>query len=164
MRAFRHIRRFAHRDEGAVLAEFGLVLPLMLILFGVTIEAARTFWAYQATIAGVRDATRYVARVETPTICDEVGADLDDWQATVTDIVRNASDGTLIFPASITVSSVTAALTCATGDYRTGTVPVATVTAVLNITFPFARVFELAGMTLPTASTQVSDQGRIFGT
>lgn len=164
MRAFPHIRAFARREDGAVLAEFVLVLPLMLIFFGVTIEAARTFWAYQATIAGVRDATRYVARVEDMTICNDPGASLDGWQATVTDMVRNASDGTLIFPASITVPSVTAALTCASGDYRAGTVPVVTVTAFLDITFPFARVFELAGLTLPTASTQVSDQGRIFGT
>ncbi|MAM62282.1 TadE family protein [Maritimibacter sp. UBA3975] len=164
MRARSHIRRFARREDGAVLAEFGLVLPLMLVLFALSIEAARTFWAYQATIAGVRDATRYVTRAQDGAICDSASPDLDAWGPALTDMVRNAADGTPLFPSSITVSSVVASVACVAGDYRQSVVPVATVTAALEITYPFARVFRLTGLELPTANTVVRDSGRIFGT
>ncbi len=165
MSGFRkYLERFRRDDEGAILVEFALVLPIMLLIFGLSIEAARTFWSYQATIAGVRDATRYVGRSEQTGICDNATPNLDRWQTIVTDIVREQNNGTVIFPSSITINSVTPVLTCvADGDFRLAQVPMATVTAQLSITFPFSGLFDLVGAELPTIDTVVSDTGRIFG-
>lgn len=158
-----YFRRLRRDDQGAALVEFGMVLPVMLVMFGLTIEAGRTFWSYQATIAGVRDATRYVGRSEQTGVCNDASPTLSGWNAKVTDIVRNASDGTALFPSTITVGRVTADLTCVTGNYRLAQVPMATITAELQITYPFAGLFALVGVGLPTVDTVVTDTGRIFG-
>lgn len=163
--AGRLVRRFARGERGAILAEFAMVLPILAIFFGVTVEAARTFWAYQATIAGVRDATRFVARAADEGVCDQPNPDLSAWTDDVTQIVREASNGQPIFPASIIVTNVSPALDCVSAEgLSRGVVPMASVTASLSITFPFASIFRLAGLDLPTKDTFVTDSGRVFGT
>ena len=159
-----YLRRFRREEQGAILVEFAMVLPIMLLLFGLTIEAGRMFWSYQTTIAGVRDATRYVGRAQQTGICDQGSPSLAHWDATVTDIVRSQSDGTPLFPSSIVINSVTPTLDCVEdGDFRLASVPIVTVTAHLTITFPFSALFEFVGAGLPTIDTTVSDSGRIFG-
>lgn len=159
-----YLRRYCRDEQGAALVEFALILPIMLVLFGLTIEAGRMFWSYQTTIAGVRDATRYVGRAQQTAICDQGSPSLAHWDATVTDIVRNQSDGTPLFPSSITINSVTPTLNCVDdGNFRLASVPIVTVTAHLTITFPFSSLFEFVGASLPTLDTSVSDSGRIFG-
>ena len=156
------LRRFRRDESGAALVEFALILPVLLLFFAVTIEGSRMMWSYQATIAGVRDATRFLGRSVQTNICSN-GASLAAWEARVTDIVRDTTDGSPLFPASITVDRVVPTLTCFGGGYHLATTPVATVTADLTITWPFAGVLSLFGATLPTTRTQVADTGRIFG-
>ena len=156
------VRRFRRDTDGAALVEFALVLPIVLLFFAVTIESARLMWSYQATIAGVRDATRYVGRVVPSSICND-GGDIDDMETRVTDIVRNSASGRALFPSTITVDQVVPVLTCHTGDYRLAVTPVATVTADLTITWPMAGIFSLFGFSLPETRTQVADTGRVFG-
>ena len=158
----RFLRRFRRCDDGAALAEFALILPLLLLFFAVTIEGARLMWSYQATIAGVRDATRYLGRTVQTDICT-TGGSLAAWEDRVTAIVRDTADGSSLFPASITIDRVTPTLTCYSGGYRLATTPVATVTAELTITWPFAGVLAVFGTTLPDSRTQVADTGRVFG-
>ena len=160
---FPFLRRFRRDDDGAALVEFALILPVLLLFFAVTIEGSRMMWSYQATIAGVRDATRFLGRSVQTDVCAK-GASLAAWEARVTRIVRDTTDGNTLFPASITVDRVTPTLTCFGGGYRLATTPVATVTADLTITWPFAGVLSVFGATLPTIRTQVADTGRIFGT
>ena len=57
----RHLRSLRRSEDGAVLVEFGLLLPTFVLFFAMAVEGSRTFWSYQATISGVRDAARYVA-------------------------------------------------------------------------------------------------------
>ncbi|SDL42044.1 TadE/TadG family type IV pilus assembly protein [Aliiruegeria lutimaris] len=163
----RHIpamaRRFARSENGAQLVEFAIVLPLMLVIFAVIIEGGRLMWSYQATNSGVRDATRYLARVVPSDICSS-SASVADWQSAVETIVRESSSGDAFFPTGITITAVTPSLSCHTGSYRVPVVAVAQVTANLTVTFPFAGVFELVSGNLSTISTSVSDQSRIFGT
>ncbi len=154
--------RLRRSDEGAALVEFGLVLPMFLLLFAITIEAARTFWSYEATIAGVRDAARYVGRAEASNICGSA-VSITRWQSAVENIVRNSSNGTALFPSSITVTSVVPSLTCVSGSYRLTQTPILTVTAHLQITYPFAAVFSMFGIDRPTLQTSVTDRSRIFG-
>ena len=160
-RLIRFIRRFRRDDAGAVMVEFALILPVLLLLFAVTIEGARLMWSYQATIAGVRDATRFLGRSVAPRVCP--GGNLSAWQGQVTDIVRQTADGKALFPASITIDRVVPTLSCVTGGYRLVSTPVATVTADLTITWPFASVLSAFGAPLPTTRTKVADSGRIFG-
>ena len=158
----RFLRRFRRDDDGAALVEFALILPLLLLFFAVTIEGSRMMWSYQATIAGVRDATRYLGRTVQTNICSN-GASLAAWQDRVTDIVHDTADGGSLFPASITIDRVTPTLTCFGGAYHLATTPVATVTADLTITWPFAGVLSYFGATLPVIRSQVADTGRVFG-
>lgn len=157
-----NIRRLVRDDAGAALVEFGLLLPTLLLFFALVIEGSRTFWSYQAVIAGVRDATRYVGRAEMSDACT-TGADIARWTAKATTIVRETSDGGAIFPASITVGSVTPSLVCVSGGFRGGQVPVVTVTANLDITYPFSGLFKLAGISLGAVKTSVSDSTRVYG-
>lgn len=158
----RQLGRMRRDEDGSALVEFGLLLPMMLLFFALAIEGGRTFWSYQTTIAGVRDAVRYAGRAAPSNICTE-GGSLDGMTDKLTAIVRNASDGAALFPSSISVVSVTPSLTCISGTYRLNQTPVATVTASLQITYPFASVFGLFNIALPTANTSVTDSSRIFG-
>lgn len=154
--------RMRRSEDGGALVEFGMLLPTFLLFFAVAIEGARTFWSYQATISGVRDAARFVGRAVPSNICSE-GGNLSGMTDTVTSIVQDTSSGDALFPSSITVSSVTPSLTCIIGSYRLDQTPIATVTAVLQISYPFQSVFAFMGMTLAPVTTSVTDSSRIFG-
>lgn len=155
-------KRLLRDDSGAALVEFGLLLPTLLLFFALIIEGSRTFWSYQAAIAGVRDASRYLGRVAPVDICDG-GVQIAAWTGRLTRIVRETVDGDAIFPSSISVNSVTPSLACVAGDYRQNPVPMATVTAEMSITYPFAGAFALVGVELDAVTTTITDKSRIFG-
>lgn len=168
------LRRFSREDRGAALVEFAILLPVMLLIFAVIIEGARMFWAYQTTVAGVRDASRYLARIVPANVCitnttqAAVNATVTGYAGALQNIVANSHGSSLrgnvtLFPAHITINSVTPAVKCVTGTYRLPNVAVAQVTASLTITFPFAGVFSFAGQSLSTINTTVLDETRIFG-
>lgn len=156
------IANFWGREDGAVLVEFSIMLPVLLLLFAVIVEGGRMMWSYQATAAGVRDASRYLARVSSESICVD-GGNVTGSTAQLLTIVRNASDGQGLFPPSITVNSVTPGLRCVAGPYRVSPAAIVTVSANLSITFPFSGLFTLAGHERPTIATTLADQHRAFG-
>jgi len=47
--------------------EFALTLPILLLIFAGGWEFARALWTYDMLNKGVRDATRYIARLPDPT-------------------------------------------------------------------------------------------------
>ncbi|MGB5865479.1 MAG: TadE/TadG family type IV pilus assembly protein [Sulfitobacter sp.] len=162
----RHVRTrlagFGKSEAGSALVEFALAVPLCLVFFAIAIEGARTFWAYQTVISGVRDAARFVGRATPNNICT-VGGSLSDLDAKITQIVRDTREGNTLFPASITVTSVFSSLTCITDDFRLDQTPIATVTATLTIDYPFAPIMGLFGAAQTTVTTEVSDSSRVFG-
>lgn len=162
-RLFALVDRFRKCQSGAALVEFALLLPILLLLFAVAIEGGRLLWSYQTVVAGVRDATRYVARVAPQNICSS-GGTLAGFTTDVERIVRQSIDGDTLFPAGVTVTSVTPALTCTPGIYRVSPAGIVQVTADLTVTFPFAGIFTFSGQTLNTVTTSVADQSRIYGT
>lgn len=156
------LKRFLREEDGVALMEFVMVMPITVLLFGVVVEGTRMFYSYQAAISGVRDATRYLARVAPLDICTS-GGSLADYTTDLEDIVRETIDGGSLFPVGITVTSVTPTLSCVTGTYRVSPAPVASVRADLTITFPMAGFFKVAGIARPTVTTRVTDEHRIFG-
>lgn len=162
------LRRFVRGDEsGAILVEFALVMPIMLLLFAVAVESGRLLWSYQIAVSGVRDAGRYLARVAPIDIC-QTGGTLTGFNGTLMDIVEKdltSNSGNSIFTSGVTVVSVTtpAQTICVPGTYRTSPAPVAEVTAVVAIVFPFSGIFSLFGNALSSTTVTITDQSRIFG-
>ncbi|WP_051692685.1 TadE/TadG family type IV pilus assembly protein [Thioclava pacifica] len=160
----RSLRRLWRDEDGAQLVEFALVLPILLLIFATIVEGGRMFLSYQTVIGGVRDASRYLARVTPRDICDDEDT-FDGRDDDLTEIVENALTGESLLPSGITITGVTPSLTCTTGDFRFGTAPVVSVSAALSITFPFGGLFSLAtGQTPGTVSTNVADEHRAYGT
>ena len=169
MRApFPHIRKVRRSQSGAALVEFGISLPLILILAFGMIESMRLLWSFQAAVAGVRDAARYVARAAPSDICTN-GGTLATWESDLQrplfEVVNTSITGAAIFPAGITLTGVTANHVCRSGlDLRQDEVPVATVTASLTMQFPMTAVFRLAGGDgWGTIRTEIAEETRIYG-
>ncbi len=160
----RSTAEFSNCQSGAALVEFAIALPLLLLLFATIIEGGRMMWSYQTAAAGVRDAARYLARVAPQDIC-ATGGSVSGYSATLLNIVRNANDGTALFPGGITITGVSPSLICVTsGNLRNSPTPVVQVTADLTITFPFAAVFGFAGGSdLTTLNTTITDQSKVYG-
>ena len=156
------IERFLRRDRGAALTEFAMILPLSLLLFATIVESTRMLWAYQATAAGVREATRYVARVAPKDICP--GGSLGAYEGDALAIVAQSSQGAPIFTGGIRIVSVQGRLLCDHGAWHGGPAGIAEITATLEVTFPFGGIFGLVGGGAPTLTAILSDQSRIFGT
>ncbi|MGB8621604.1 MAG: TadE family protein [Paracoccaceae bacterium] len=151
------------RDErGAILVEFGLVLPVMLLFFAIMVEGGRMMWSYQAAISGVRDAGRYLARTAPVDIC-LTGGSLAGYGPALTDIVGRSIGGNELFPAYVTLNSVTPGLACLSGNYRVNPAPISTVSASMTIDFPFAGIMSLFGSGMSSVTTTVSDESRVFG-
>jgi Flp pilus assembly protein TadG len=157
-----YIAAFRSDDSGVALVEFAILLPMLLLVFAVIVEGGRMMWSYQAAAAGVRDASRYLARRASPSICDS-GGSVASFNPALLEIVRNSISGEALFPSSITVNSVTPTLTCVAGTLRVSPTPMVNVSASLTITFPFSGVFELAGGSRPTITTTISDQNKVYG-
>ena len=60
-------KRFASLRDGVAMFEFAIVLPILLLIFAGGWEMARGLWTYEILNKGVRDASRYLARVDDPT-------------------------------------------------------------------------------------------------
>jgi len=60
-------RRLAACRRGVAMFEFAITLPILLIIIAGGWELARGLWLYDALNKGVRDASRYLARVDNPT-------------------------------------------------------------------------------------------------
>ena len=154
--------RFSADEGGAILVEFAIVMPVMLLFLALTLEASRMMWSYQTVIAGVRDAGRYLARVTPADICS-TGGSVADLSSTLKDIVEKDISGSALFPANITVNSVTPSFSCVAGTYRVSPAPVGKVNANVTIQFPMGEFLSLFGSGISSVTTDVADSSRIFG-
>lgn len=163
-RQLHRVARFWRGDDGAILVEFAISLPLILILAFLSVESMRLFWSYQAAIAGVRDATRYLARIAPADLCTS-GGSVTGYAGQLKTIVETTITGAALFPAGVTVTSLTPTLRCQTGlGLRQTSVPVAMVSANVSITMPFSQILRVIGVTPSTTlTTTVRDQARVYG-
>jgi len=164
------LRAFWRKRSGATAVEFAILMPIMLVCFGAIVEGARIYWNYQNAVTGVRDATRYLARVTDLEICAGVTSltpvALPNGDATALAIIRrNVGTGsTNLFPTAVTVDAVQATYTCPDLRLRVRPTPVAEVRATLTVVLPFGAVFEFFGRRSNTEMVStVIDQARIYG-
>ena len=128
------VRTFRKTTSGAALVEFVLVFPMMILFFAIMVEFGRLYWGYQSVVAGVRDASRYLARVADPEVCI-TGGSLAGYQATLKTMIEKDRGNTSVLPSQFVVDSVTATYSCPEApsteawDYRTPEIPLATVSA-----------------------------------
>ncbi|WP_170465341.1 TadE/TadG family type IV pilus assembly protein [Ruegeria arenilitoris] len=155
------ITRIKRCESGAPMVEFGIVLPLILLFFAVIIEGGRITWIHQATAAGVRDASRMIARIAPIDACTSGGVGGYDGMATT--IVENQLGGSSILPHGTTVVDVTPTCVSRSGAYRVNPTSVVEVTAEIQIDYLFGNMFSLFGAALGPLTTEISDQSRIFG-
>ncbi len=154
------VRRFLHADTGTALVEFAVLLPLLLVVFGLIVEGGRLFWSYQNVITGVRDTARHLGRVAPSDMCGSApSASIGNYESLVTGLLTPLSSE------KIDVDLETLNLECVDGDYRVSPAPVAVITASLTISeLPFAALFQLVGGTSVTSiETFVTDRSRVFG-
>jgi len=164
------IKTFWQSVSGAALVEFVLVFPMMILSFAIIVEFGRLYWGYQSVVAGVRYASRYLARVAPVDICVN-GGSLASYQATLkTMIEEERINSTSVLPAQFVVDSVAATYACPeapsgeTWDYRTPEIPLATVSAQVTMQFPLGHLFSIFGSSLSSVTATVSDDARIYGT
>jgi Flp pilus assembly protein TadG len=158
------LHRFRRAEDGTALVEFAISLPLILIVSFGTIDSMRLFWTFQAAVAGVRDAARYVARVAPADIC-ETGGSLQGYEAQLAGIISTTIDGDGLYTGGVTIANVTATLTCeGTLGLRQAQVPVARVSADMSIAMPFTEVFRIiGGAGFGTLTTRIVEDARVYG-
>jgi len=163
------LRRFVRSERGVALVEFAIVLPLLMLLFAVTIEGGRMMWSYQTVIAGVREATRQVSRMVPTDICPSSLPASGTYNALVARLVRESTSGATVLPAQVRLDPnapqpVTADFTCVSGSFRLPSTPRVTVSAQVRIDFPFQGIFAFVADGIdPFIVTTISDQSRVFG-
>lgn len=163
-RIWHRLAALAGNGEGTALVEFAVSLPLILVVSYGAIDSMRLFWSYQAAVAGVRDAARYMARVAPDDIC-ATGGSLSAYEPRLASIIDSTIDDGALYPAGAAIGNVRATLTCETGlGLRQATVPVVTVSADLGVQLPMTGVLTLIGGSgFGTLTTTITEQARIYG-
>lgn len=159
------------REDGAVLVEFALILPVMLLFFAVTIEAGRMLWTYQQIVSGVRDASRYLGRAAPYEICPGFTGPTEPLASRIEDIVEEDVGGVSIFGTGVSIESVSYTVACTDDsgedggpdDFADDKVMIGTVTAAVTIDLPLGNVFSLFGAGLGPINATVFDRMRIYG-
>ena len=132
------------------------------MFLGLIIEFGRLYWGYQSVTSGVRDATRYLARIAPIEICLH-GGSLSTYEEALKAMIENDRSGGSVLPKQVTIDSVTASHNCVTGSFRTSPAPVATVDVQVTVQFPLGFLLDIFHLPFSSLTATVSDSSRIFG-
>jgi Flp pilus assembly protein TadG len=166
------LHRFRRAEDGTALVEFAISLPLILVVSFGTIDSMRLFWSYQAAVAGVRDAARYVARMAPDNICTTAALtthltarNVDPTTIIDRTLFADASGSRALYTSGVTIGNVTTTLSCVTGQgLRQANTPVVRVSADMSITMPFSEILSLVGGDgFGTITTRIIEDARVFG-
>jgi hypothetical protein len=156
------LKRLTGDDRGGAIAEFMLGLIPLVIAFALIFEFGRAFWSHQAAIKGVRDATRYLTRVEDP---NDPAAQVIAQSLLLTGQqapggVARWSSGSAA-PMEVSVAEVANA----GGTFRgPATIQIVNVAANVELQLPLSNVFALfGGSALGVITYSVSDTARHYG-
>ena len=156
------LKRIRRNEDGVMLTEFAMVLPVILLIMFLIFESTRIFFAYQSAVDGVRDASRYLARIAPVDICD-TGGNVDAFETELRDRVTDAIGNNPAFPDTVIVTGLDASVRCVAGDFRLAEVPVASVSTDIQITVPFSGFLAYFGDGLETLNADIDAESRIFG-
>ncbi len=98
--ARRRNRGLAGDCRGVAAVEFGILLPFMMVLLAGVSDLGRSIWQSHALTKGVRDAARYLSRVDVPFTGPQLTAARNL-------ALRGSFNGTLPYPFAHWASSVT---------------------------------------------------------
>jgi hypothetical protein len=156
------IHRLRCDDRGGALAEFMLGLVPLVLALALIVEFGRAFWSHQAAIKGVRDATRFLTRVEDPSdpaaqaVAERL---LLTSQQTAGGVERWSSGSADAMEVSFNDVDNTG------GAYRgPATIRMVNVAANVELQLPMGGVFALfGGPSLGVVTYAVGDTGRHYG-
>jgi Flp pilus assembly protein TadG len=156
-----NLNRLIADDRGGAIAEFMLGLVPLIIAFALIFEFGRAFWSHQAVIKGVRDATRYLTRVEDPSnpAAQAVAQSLLLTSQQGPGGVQRWSSGSAA-PMEVSITAVPNA----GGTFR-GPDPIRMVNVAANVELqlPMGGVFALFGGSPGVVTYSVGDTGRHYG-
>jgi Flp pilus assembly protein TadG len=154
----RFLQRLVGDERGGALAEFALGLIPLILAFALIFEVGRAFWIHQAAIKGVRDATRYLTRVEDPAspVAQAVAQNLMLTGQQAGGVARWDSGARA--PMQVAITDVPAGGLRCPATCRT-----VTVGTNVEIPLPLAGVFTLFGGAAPAFTFSLSDTGRHYG-
>ena len=156
------INRLIIDDRGGAIAEFMLGLVPLVFALALIFEFGRAFWSHQAVIKGVRDATRYLTRVEDPSdpAAQAVAQRLLLTSQQAAGGVERWSSGSAP-PMEVSINPVPNA----GGAFRgPATIQMVNVAANIELQLPMSGVFTLfGGSPLGVVTYSVGDTGRHYG-
>jgi Flp pilus assembly protein TadG len=156
------VDRLIDDDRGGAIAEFMLGLVPLVFALALIFEFGRAFWSHQAVIKGVRDATRYLARVEDPSdpAAQTVAQRLLLTGRQAAGGVQRWSSGSAA-PMAVSIT----AIPNAGGTFRgPATIRMVNVAANVELQLPMSGVFTLfGGAPLGVVTYSVGDTGRHYG-
>jgi len=164
------MRRRTPRSRGQSVAEFALLLPVMLAFLGLTIDFARVFQTWITLESATRDAAEYAASSATDsadaltkakqTICLQA-QNIPGFQKSG---LTPPNDVNQCLKPTVTVTSFTRVTDPATADGASSTYPIGTAT--ITTTVPFSPLFaypfltQNGTMTVSSQATFSVAQGR----
>jgi Flp pilus assembly pilin Flp len=154
------MQRLVGDERGGALAEFALGLIPLILAFALIFEVGRAFWIHQAAIKGVRDATRYLTRVEDPSdgAAQAVAQNLMLTGQQTGGVAR--WDSGAAAPMVVAIQNVDNS----DGGLRgPATIRMVTVGTNVEIPLPLAGVFTLFGGAPAAFTFSLSDTGRHYG-
>ena len=155
------LKRLVGDERGGALAEFALGLIPLILAFALIFEVGRTFWIHQAAIKGVRDATRYLTRVEDPS---SAAAQAVAQRLMLTG--QQAPGGVARWDSGTAAPMVVAIQNVDNSDgglRGPATIRMVTVGTNVEIPLPLAGVFTLFGGAPAAFTFSLSDTGRHYG-
>jgi len=154
-------KRLITDDRGGAIAEFMLGLVPLVLALALIFEFGRAFWSHQAVIKGVRDATRYLTRVEDPSdpTAQDVARSLLLTSQQAGGVQRWSSGSEPPMEVSITEIDNTS------GTFRgPATIRIVNLAANVELQLPMGGVFALfGGSPLGVVTYSVGDTGRHYG-
>ena len=155
----RKISRLMRNEQGGPLAEFALVLPLLLLLVFGTMEFANVLYQQHIITKGAQEAARFAARspaLVTSTSCSPTGGDWTSATAAAANIAATGrtSGGALIIP-NLSAADVVITVECPSSaglissNPDSGAIPVVLATVSINYrSLGFLGLLRLSGFSL----------------
>ncbi len=153
------LHRLRRCERGTAVTEFVVSLPLLLVfLFGL-IGMAQLLWYHHIITSGVRDGTRYLSRVDSPTADPHLTRGKN---IAMKGIVGGGGSVFYFWTNASSIAVTQVDIANPGGAFRdSGAVPVVRMTATVNVSLPVLG-FVLLGIN-PSITYTVTDEARWIG-